>query len=101
MAFDKMKQMYDLQKKAKEIQKKLAAELITATAGEGAVEVVMTGEQKLKSIRLDREKIDPERLDLLSQQLEEAVRAAMAEAQQVAAEEMKQITGDLGIPGMG
>ena len=100
MAFDRMKQLYELQKQAKEVQRKLSAEIITATAGDGAVTVELTGEQKLRSIKLDPEKIDASDYAKLEKQLEGAVGQAMAEAQKVAAEEMKEIAGGLGIPGM-
>jgi hypothetical protein len=100
MAFDKLKQVYDLQRQAKEIQKKLAAQTITATTGDGAVEVAMTGEQKVKAIRLNKELIDFDDITKLEKQLESAVTQAITKSQQVAADEMKEITGGLGLPGM-
>lgn len=100
MAFDQMKQLYDLQKKAKAIQKKLENEIITAQAGDGAVTVEITGEQKIRSIKLDPEKIDASDLSTLERQIESAVTQAIAESQRIAAEEMKEVAGGLGIPGL-
>lgn len=100
MAFDQMKQLIELQKKAKAIQKKLEHEIITAQAGEGAVTVEITGEQKIRSIKLDPEKIDASDLSVLERQIESAVTQAIAESQRIAAEEMKEVAGGLGIPGL-
>lgn len=100
MAFDQMKQLYDLQKKAKAIQKKLEGEIITASAGDGAVTVEITGEQKIRSIKLDPDKVDTSDLPALERQIESAVTQAVAESQRIAAEEMKEVAGGLGIPGL-
>jgi nucleoid-associated protein EbfC len=100
MAFDQMKQLYELQKKAKAIQKKLENEIITASAGDGAVVVEITGEQKIRSIKLDAEKIDTADLASLERHIESAVTQAVAESQRIAAEEMKEVAGGLGLPGL-
>lgn len=92
MAFDQMKMLNDLRK----AQKALANEIIEVEAGEGAVIVQITGELKVKSIKIDPEFVDLEDIGELEHWLEIAIRDGMAKAQEVAAEKMKPLMGGLG-----
>lgn len=94
--FDKAKGLMQLKK----IQSQLAKETIEIEAGEGAVRVQVTGEQKVKSIKLDPDKVDVDNLEQLERWLSSAVSQAITKSQQVAAEKMKAISGSLGIPGL-
>lgn len=92
--FDKAKMLYELKK----IQSQLAKETIEVEAG--AVKVKINGEQKIKSVEIDRDKLDIDNLELLEKNIESAVTQAITQSQQVAAEKMKAISGGLGIPGL-
>ncbi len=92
--FDKAKMLYELKK----IQSQLAKETIEVEAG--AVKVKINGEQKIKSVEIDRDKLDVDNLELLEKNIESAVTQAITQSQQVAAEKMKAISGGLGIPGL-
>jgi DNA-binding YbaB/EbfC family protein len=92
--FDKAKMLYELKK----IQSQLAKETIEVEAG--AVTVKINGEQKIKSVSIDRDKMDVDNLELLEKNIESAVTQAITQSQQVAAEKMKAISGGLGIPGL-
>jgi DNA-binding YbaB/EbfC family protein len=81
--------------KLKKAQKKLAQEIIEAVAGDGAVTVSFTGELKLKKITIDPEMVDIDDIHELERWIEAAVRDAMASAQEIAAETMKPLMGDL------
>ena len=73
----------------KRLQSQLAKEIVEVEAGDGAVRIQITGEQKIKQVSLDPEKIDPNRLDKLEKWLESAVAQAITKSQQIAAEKMK------------
>jgi len=92
--FDKAKMLYELKK----IQSQLAKETMEVEAG--AVTVKINGEQKIKSVSIDRDKLDIDNLELLEKNIESAVTQAITQSQQVAAEKMKAISGGLGIPGL-
>lgn len=92
--FDKAKTLYELKK----IQGQLAKETIEVEAG--AVTVKINGEQKIKAVSIDRDKLDVDNLELLEKNIESAVTQAITQSQQVAAEKMKSIAGGLGIPGL-
>ncbi len=49
-----MQQLQRMQQQLAEAQAKLADETVTATAGGGAIKVVMTGDQKCKSVEINR-----------------------------------------------
>ncbi|OYX37447.1 nucleoid-associated protein, YbaB/EbfC family [Candidatus Saccharibacteria bacterium 32-50-10] len=96
MAFDQMKMLNDLRK----AQKALANEIVEVEAGDGAVVVQVTGELKVKSIKIDPEYVDVEDIHELEHWLEIAIRDGMAKAQEIAAEKMKPLMGGLGNLGL-
>ena len=81
---------------ARKLQKELQREIITVEAGEGAVKVEISGEQKLKKIHIDPEMIDQDDIGQLEGWLEEAVREAIIQSQKLAAEKMQPLMGALG-----
>ena len=92
MAFDQEKMLQQLRK----AQKQLGKEIIEVEAGEGAVVVQITGELKIKSVKIDPEMVDLESIEDLEHWIEIAVRDGLAKAQEVAAETMKPLMGGLG-----
>lgn len=86
--------------KIKKAQKELANEIIEVEAGDGAVVVRITGEQKIKKIQIDPEQVDLEDIGELERWIETAVKEAINRSQQVAAEKMKPLMGGLGNLGM-
>ena len=92
MAFDQVKMLQQLRK----AQKQLGKEIIEVEAGDGAVVVQISGELKIKSVKIDPEMVDLENIKELEHWIEIAVRDGMAKAQEVAAETMKPLMGGLG-----
>ena len=96
MALDQMRMLNDLRK----AQKSLAKEIVEVEAGEGAVVVQITGELKIKSVKIDPESVDLDDIESLEHWIEIAVRDGLAKAQEVAAEKMKPLMGGLGNLGL-
>lgn len=86
--------------KIKKAQKELANEIIEVEAGDGAVVVRITGEQKIKNITIDPEQVDLDDIHELERWIETAVKEAITRSQQVAAEKMKPLMGGLGNLGL-
>ena len=86
--------------RVKKIQKELQKQIITIEKGDGAVKVEITGEQKLKKVRIDPSFIDLEDIGQLERWVEDAVRDAIAESQRIAAEKMQPMMGALGDLGL-
>ncbi len=86
--------------KARKLQKELQREVITIEVGDGAVRIEITGEQKLKRIAIDAERVDLEDIGQLERWLEEGVKEAIAKSQKLAAEKMQPLMGSLGNLGL-
>ena len=95
--FDKAKDLYQLQKQAKEIKKELHNTHIEAEV-DGVI-VIINGEQEIISVSWADDAVNnPKKLN---ENLVKAFNKALKKSQQIAAERMKGVMGNLGIPGMG
>ncbi len=95
-----MKQAQKLQKKMLKTQQELALKTIEASAGGGMVKVVANGGQKIESIVLEKEVVDPEDIEMLQDLIMAAVNDALNKSQEMVSSEMGKLTGGLNIPGM-
>jgi len=98
--FSKAKQLYDLQKKARQIQKELKDTEIEAKSSDGWVTVVFNGEQHMTDIEISDEAFESGNKKELEKDIKNTVSQAVARAQAHAAERMKEIAGNLNIPGL-
>jgi DNA-binding YbaB/EbfC family protein len=73
---------------------------IEGEAGKGAVTVVVNGEQRIMSVKLAPEIVDPKNVKKLEDLIIKAVNDAQEKAQKAAAEQLKEVTGGLKIPGL-
>lgn len=86
--------------KVRKLQKELQKMIIDVEAGDGAVRVEITGEQKIKKIHIDPEYVDLDDIGQLERWVEEAVKEAISKSQKVAAEKMQPMLGNLGNLGL-
>ena len=95
-----MKQAQQLQSKMLKLQEEMAEKTVEATSGGGMVKVVANGSQRILSIRIEKEVIDPEDADMLQDLVVAAVNDALAKSQEMVSSEMSKLTGGLNIPGL-
>lgn len=95
--FDQAKMVMQMRK----IQKQLANMIVEVEAGDGAVRVQMTGEQKIKDVSIDADRIDLGNVGQLEDWLKDAFRDAIKKSQQEAAEKMKPFLNGGGLSGLG
>ncbi len=95
-----MKQAQKLQKKMLKTQEELALKTVEASAGGGMVKVIANGGQKIESIVLEKEVVDPEDVEMLQDLIQAAVNDALNKSQEMVSKEMGKLTGGLNIPGM-
>lgn len=95
-----MKQAQKLQKKMLKTQAELALKTVEASSGGGMVKVVANGGQKIESIVLEKEVVDPEDIEMLQDLVLAAVNDALNKAQEMVSSEMGKLTGGLNIPGL-
>jgi hypothetical protein len=95
-----MKQLQQMQQKMMQAQEDLANEVVSATAGGGAVTVEMNGHHEVKSVKIDPDAVDPKDIEMLEDMVLTAFNEALEKAQTMAQDKMGAITGNLRIPGM-
>ena len=95
-----LSQIQKLQDEMVKTQEALADETLEVTAGGGAVTIVVTGNQRIKSIKLSPDVVDPNDVEMLQDLIVAAVNEAIERSQVHAAERLKGLTGGLGIPGL-
>jgi DNA-binding YbaB/EbfC family protein len=94
-------QIQKLQEDMVKAQEALADETVTVTAGGGMIEIVITGHQRVRSITIKPEVVDPDDVEMLQDLIVAAVNEAIERSQTMAAERMQGLTGGLGLPGLG
>jgi hypothetical protein len=100
-----VKDLRDLQRIAREMQanmekaqSQLAEETVEGKAGGGAVVVVMTGTQEVRSVRISAEAVDPSDVETLQDLVLAAVKDAVERSKALAADKLGGITGGLKLP---
>ena len=74
-----MKQAEKLQADMQRIKDEIANTEVTASVGGGMVEVIMTGDRNLKSVKLKPEVVDPDDIEMLEDLISAAVNDALAQ----------------------
>ncbi len=95
-----MKQAQKLQAKMMEMQAELGNRTVSAAAGGGMVEAVVNGRQELLSLRIDKEVVSPDDVEMLQDLIMAAVNEALNRSREMMAQEMSKLTGGMQIPGL-
>ena len=95
-----MQQAQKLQAQLLKAQEELASLTVEASSGGGAVTVTMNGQQQILSVKISKEVVNPEDIEMLEDMVLTAVKEAQAKAQEAAAKKMGGLTGGLKIPGL-
>jgi len=101
MLGDLMKQAQKMQEQMGKIQEESKKKTVEATAGGGMVTATVNGAMELVSLKIEKEVVNPEDIDMLQDLVVAAVNEALRRAQQMVSEDMNKLTGGLNIPGMG
>lgn len=95
-----MKQAQQMQLKMASLQKELDTREFSASTGGGMVTVTVNGKQEILDLKINKECVDPNDVELLEELVRTAVSTAMKESQDTVSNAMGKITGGLNIPGM-
>ena len=90
-----MQQLQRMQQQMEEAQAKLAEETVTATAGGGAIKVVMTGDQICKSVEVDPEFLKDTDAEMLQDMVLSAVNMALDQSRELQQKLMGPLAGGL------
>lgn len=99
--FGSVKQIQQMQQRILQAQQELANQIVEASAGGGAVTITMDGHQKVRSVKIAPEAVDPSDVGMLEDLILAAVNEAVDKTQSMAAHQLGSLTGGLKIPGLG
>ncbi len=100
MMNDLVRQAQMMQKKMAKMQEELNQKVVEAAAGGGMVTVKANGAQEIIEIKIEKDVVDPEDVEMLQDLIIAAVNDALKRAKDMVQAEMSQLTGGLKIPGM-
>jgi DNA-binding YbaB/EbfC family protein len=95
-----LERLQSMQADMMKAQEEIAATTVTASAGGGAVSVVLTGERRVQSITIAAEVVDPEDVEMLQDLVMAAVNEGLAQVDESAADRMSALTGGIDVPGL-
>ena len=82
------------------VQEEIEQRTFTASAGGGAVNVVVTGKKTIQSIELKPEVVDKDDIEMLQDLIISAVNEAINNVEETTENEMNKITGGVSLPGL-
>ncbi len=90
-----MQQIQRLQQQLAEAQSRLAEEIVTSSAGGGAIKISMTGDQKCKSVEISPDLLKDADPEMLQDLVLTAVNLALDQSRELAAKRLGPLTGGL------
>ena len=93
-----LKQAQKMQAEMQRTQEELAEKTIEATAGGGKVTVVANGAGDVLSIKISKDVVDPNDVEILEDLILSGVQKAIEEGRALMQAEMGKITGGMGMP---
>ncbi len=92
-----MKQAQQMQE---QMQQKMAQTKVEGTAGGGMVTATMTGNKELVSLKIEKEAVDPNDVDMLQDLVMAAVNEASRKVDEAMQSQLGGMAGGMKIPGM-
>ena len=98
MNMNMIKQAQKMQQDMLKAQEELEAKEYQASAGGGAVSVVVSGKREVVSVTIDPEAVDPDDVEMLQDLIVAAVNEALRKAGDDANSQMSKLTGGMSMP---
>ena len=95
-----MKKVQKMQQDMLKMQEELKNRTVEATAGGGAVTVVVTGRKTVEKVTIAPSAVDPEDVEMLEDLVTTAINEAVRKVDEMTEKEMGKITGGMKLPGM-
>jgi len=95
-----MKQAQQMQQRIARVQQELEGREVEATSGGGMVTAVVTGKMQLINLKIEKDVVDPEDIEMLQDLISAAINEALKKSQEMMQEEMSKVTGGMNLPGM-
>lgn len=94
------KMAQQMQAQMAQVQAELRETTLETTTGGGAVRIVITGAQEVRSVEIDPGAIEPGEVEMLQDLILAAMNDAITRSKQLADEKMASVAGSMGLPGM-
>ena len=95
-----MNQAKKIQEKMAQMQAELELKTVEASAGGGMVTVVVNGKFEVLSLKIEKEVVNSEDVEMLQDLIMAVVNEGIRKAQEMTSEEMSKITCGFNIPGL-
>ncbi len=95
-----MKQLMQVQEQMRVAQEELSTETITVSSGGGAIEIEITGAQRIQNVTVSPELLESGDAEMVGDILVAAINEAIEKSQEMAANKLGSLTGGLGLPGL-
>lgn len=95
-----MQQIRQLQEEMARTQENLGDETVEVSVGGGVLQMVMTGNQRLLSVKIEPDILNADDVEMLQDLVVAAVNEAIERSQQLASDRMGSLTGGLNLPGL-
>jgi DNA-binding YbaB/EbfC family protein len=93
-------QVKKMQAEMTKAQEELANTVVTGSAAGGAVTVEATCDQRVKSVKISKEAVDPDDVETLEDLIVVAMNDALAKSAEASQRRMASVTGGMRIPGI-
>lgn len=101
MLGDIMREAQKLQEGMQRAQEEAKRKTVEAASGGGMVTVVANGGGQIVSLKIEKDVVNPDDVEMLEDLITAAANEALRRAQEMVAEEMSKLTGGLQLPGLG
>ncbi len=95
-----LRQAQQMQEKLARIQADLGNETLEVSTGGGAITTVIDGHQRLRSIKISPDAVDPEDVEMLEDLILSAMNEALDKSREMASKRLGAVTGGFKIPGL-
>lgn len=100
MIANMMREAQKVQAEMARVQEEAKQKTVEATSGGGMVTAVANGSGELISIKIEKDVVNPEDIEMLEDLILAASNEAIRRAQELVNSEMSKLTGGLNLPGM-
>ncbi len=94
-----MKQAQKMQRQMEESQKELEEKEFTVTSGGGAIEITINGKKEITKVKLDKDAVDPDDVEMLEDLIMAAVNEAIGKVEEASSSTMGKFASGLGLGG--
>jgi DNA-binding YbaB/EbfC family protein len=95
-----MKQAQQMQQKIARLQQELEGREVEAAAGGGMVTAIVNGKQQLVNLKIEKDVVDPDDVEMLEDLITAAINEAIKQSQEMMQQEMGKVTGGMNLPGL-